>query len=141
MNIDGVSTGIVLDHIQAGKGWEIYNLLGLDKVDCTVAIIQRADSEKYGKKDIIKIDGDVDIDLDILGYFDTKITVNMIRDRALLKKVKLKLPERLTGVIECRNPRCITSVEQEIVHQFWLADPKEKKYRCIYCDSVYKEKK
>lgn len=141
MNIDGVSTGIVLDHIQAGKGWEIYNLLGLDKVDCTVAIIQRASSTKYEKKDIIKIDGDVDIDLDVLGYFDTKITVNMIKDRALLKKVKLKLPERLTGVIECRNPRCITSVEQDIVHQFWLADPENKKYRCIYCDSVYKEKK
>ena len=140
MNIDGVTTGIVLDHIQAGKGWEIYNLLGLDEVDCTVAIIQRAQSTKYGKKDIIKIDGDIDIDLDILGYFDTKITVNMIRDRVLERKVKLKLPEKLTGVLECRNPRCITSVEQEIVHQFWLADPKKKKYRCVYCDSVYEEK-
>ena len=141
MNIDGVTTGIVLDHIQAGKGWEIYNLLRLDKLDCTVAIIQRADSTKYGKKDIIKIDGDVDIDLDILGYFDTKITVNMIRDNKLEKKVKLRLPNRLTGVIECRNPRCITSQEQDIVHQFWLADPVNKKYRCVYCDSVYKEKK
>ena len=141
MNIDGVTTGIVLDHIQAGRGWEIYNLLGLDKVDCTVAIIQRANSTKYGKKDIIKIDGEVDIDLDILGYFDTKITVNKIRDNELEKKLKLRLPEKLTGVIECRNPRCITSVEQDIVHQFWLADPENKKYRCIYCDSVYKEKK
>lgn len=141
MNIDGVSTGIVLDHIQAGEGWEIYNLLGLDKVDCTVAIIQRVQSEKYGKKDIIKIDGDVDIDLDILGYFDDKITVNMIRDRELVKKVHLKLPEKLTGVLECRNPRCITSVEQEIVHQFKLADPEKKSYRCVYCDTIYKEKK
>ena len=141
MNIDGVRTGIVLDHIQAGKGWEIYNLLGLDKLDCTVAIIQRASSTKYDKKDIIKIDGDVDIDLDILGYFDTRITVNMIKDNALQRKVKLKLPEKLTGVIECRNPRCITSVEQDIVHQFWLADREHKKYRCVYCDSVYKEKK
>ena len=141
MNIDGVRTGIVLDHIQAGKGWEIYNLLGLDKVDCTVAIIQRVQSEKYGKKDIIKIDGDVDIDLDILGYFDTKITVKLIKDRELVKKVHLRLPEKLTGVLECRNPRCITSVEQEIVHQFWLADPEKKKYRCVYCDSVYKEKR
>ena len=141
MNLDGVNTGIVLDHIQAGKGWDIYNLLGLDKVDCTVAIIQRVNSTKYGKKDIIKIDGDIDIDLDILGYFDTKITVNKIKDRALLKKVKLKLPEILTGVLECRNPRCITSVEQEIVHQFKLADPVNKKYRCVYCDAVYKEKK
>ena len=83
----------------------------------------------------------MDVDLDILGYFDTKITVNMIRDRELVKKVHLKLPEKLTGVLECRNPRCITSVEQEIVHQFWLADPENKKYRCVYCDAVYEEKK
>ncbi|MBQ6583188.1 MAG: aspartate carbamoyltransferase regulatory subunit [Mogibacterium sp.] len=141
MNIDGVRTGTVLDHIQAGKGWEIYNLLKLDEVDCTVAIIQRANSTKYGKKDIIKIDGDIDIDLDILGYFDTKITVNRIRDSELVEKVKLKLPEKLVGVIECRNPRCITSIEQGIEHQFRLADPERKRYRCIYCDTVYKEKK
>ena len=140
MNIDGVNTGLVLDHIKAGEGWAIYNLLGLDKVDCTVAIIQRVQSGKYGKKDIIKIDGDVDIDLDILGYFDDKITVNMIKDRKLVKKVHLKLPETITGVLECRNPRCITSVEQEIVHQFKLSDPATKKYRCVYCDTVYKEK-
>ena len=135
MNIDGVSTGIVLDHIQAGRGWEIYNLLGLDKLDCTVAIIQRASSTKYGKKDIIKIDGDVDIDLDILGYFDTRITVNRIKDNALLKKVKLKLPERLTGVIECRNPRCITSIEQELPHVFKLTDKEHRVYRCVYCET------
>ena len=140
MNLDGVSTGIVLDHIQAGQGWEIYNLLGLDKLDCTVAIIQRVSSEKYGKKDIIKIDGDVDVDLDILGYFDTNITVNRITGRELFRKIHLKLPETLTGVIECRNPRCITSVEQEIVHKFRLADPENKKYRCVYCDAVYSEK-
>ncbi len=141
MNLDGVTTGIVLDHIQAGQGWEIYNLLGLDKLECTVAIIQRVSSAKYGKKDIIKIDGLVDIDLDVLGYFDTNITVNMIKDNELDRKVHLKLPERLEGIIECRNPRCITSVEQEIVHKFRLADPVNKKYRCVYCDSVYKEKK
>lgn len=139
MNIDGVNTGVVLDHIQAGKGWEIYNLLGLDKVDCTVAIIQRVDSTKYGKKDIIKVDGDVDIDLDILGYFDTKMTVNIVRDRKLVEKVKLKLPETLVGVIECKNPRCITSTEQEIVHKFRLSDPEKGTYRCIYCDVVYKD--
>ena len=120
---------------------EIYNKLKLDKADCTVAIIQRANSTKYGKKDIIKIDGDIDIDLDILGYFDTKITVNRIRDSELVEKVKLKLPEKLVGVIECRNPRCITSIEQGIEHQFRLADPERKRYRCIYCDTVYKEKK
>ncbi len=141
MNIDGVNTGVVLDHIEAGKGWEIYNLLGLDNVDCTVAIIQRVDSTKYVKKDIIKVDGDVDLDLDILGYFDTKMTVNIVRDQKLVEKVKLKLPETLEGVIECKNPRCITSQEQEIVHKFRLSDPENKKYRCIYCDVVYKENK
>ncbi len=141
MNIDGVNTGVVLDHIEAGKGWEIYNLLGLDKVDCTVAIIQRVNSTKYGKKDIIKVDGDVDLDLDILGYFDTKMTVNIVKDHKLVEKVKLKLPQTLTGVIECKNPRCITSQEQEIVHKFRLSDPENKKYRCIYCDVVYKESK
>ena len=141
MNIDGVNTGVVLDHIEAGKGWEIYNLLGLDKVDCTVAIIQRVNSTKYGKKDIIKVDGDVDLDLDILGYFDTKMTVNIVKDHKLVEKVKLKLPQTLTGVIECKNPRCITSQEQEIVHKFRLSDPESKKYRCIYCDVVYKESK
>ena len=141
MNIDGVNTGVVLDHIEAGKGWEIYNLLGIDNVDCTVAIIQRVDSTKYGKKDIIKVDGDVDLDLDILGYFDTKMTVNIVKDQKLVEKVKLKLPETLEGVIECKNPRCITSQEQEIVHKFRLSDPENKKYRCIYCDVVYKENK
>jgi len=141
MNIDGVNTGVVLDHIEAGKGWEIYNLLGLDNVDCTVAIIQRVDSTKYGKKDIIKVDGDVDLDLDILGYFDTKMTVNIVKDQKLVEKVKLKLPETLEGLIECKNPRCITSQEQEIVHKFRLSDPENKKYRCIYCDVVYKENK
>ena len=141
MNIDGVNTGVVLDHIQAGKGWAIYNLLGLDKVDCTVAIIQRVDSTKYGKKDIIKVDGDVKLDLDILGYFDTKMTVNIVKNQELVEKVKLKLPDTLTGVIECKNPRCITSTEQEIVHKFRLADPEKGTYRCIYCDAVHKDKK
>ena len=140
MNIDGVTTGTVLDHIQAGKGWEIYNLLKLDQEECTVAIIQRVNSTKYGKKDIIKIDGDTDIDLDILGYFDTKITVNRVKDGVLVEKVKLKLPERLVGVIECKNPRCITSVESGIEHHFRLADPEKKKYRCVYCDAVYKSR-
>ena len=141
MNIDGVNTGVVLDHIEAGKGWAIYNLLGLDKVDCTVAIIQRVESTKYGRKDIIKVDGDVKLDLDILGFFDKKMTVNIVKDGALVDKVKLKLPETLTGVIKCKNPRCITSIEQEIVHKFKLADPEKGTYRCVYCDAVYKEHK
>ena len=141
MNLDGVTTGTVLDHIQAGTGWEIYNLLKLEQEECTVAIIQRVSSTKYGKKDIIKIDGETDIDLDILGYFDTKITVNKIRDGELVEKIKLRLPEKLTGVIECHNLRCITSVEKSIPHQFRLADREKKRYRCIYCDAVYKERK
>ena len=141
MNIDGVNTGVVLDHIEAGKGWAIYNLLGLDKVDCTVAIIQRVESTKYGRKDIIKVDGDVKLDLDILGFFDKKMTVNIVKDGALVDKVKLKLPETLTGVIKCKNPRCITSIEQEIVHKFKLADPEKGTYRCVYCDAVYKDNK
>ena len=139
MNIDGVTTGIVLDHIQAGKGLEIYNFLKLDKADCTVAIIQRADSTKYGKKDIIKIDGDIPIDCNTLGYLDANITVNRIRDRKLLEKIHLELPELLTDVIRCRNPRCITSAEEGIEHRFRLADRATGKYRCIYCDTVYSD--
>ena len=140
MNIDGVNTGYVLDHIQAGKGLQIYNFLKLDKADCTVAIIQRAESTKYGKKDIIKIDGDIPIDCNTLGYMDSNITVNRIRDRQLLEKIHLELPEYLTDVIKCKNPRCITSVEQEIVHKFRRADREGRKYRCIYCDTEYSEK-
>ena len=140
MNIDGVTTGTVLDHIQAGKGLQIYNLLGLDKAGCTVAIIQNAKSTKYGKKDIIKIDADIPVDLDILGYIDSKITVNRIKDGALVEKVHLAPPETLVGVISCKNPRCITSVEPGIVQKFWLADKEKKRYRCLYCDTLYKEK-
>ena len=136
MNIDGVNTGYVLDHIKAGKGLEIDNFLKLDKADCTVAIIQRASSTKYGRKDIIKIDGDIDIDCDTLGYMDENITVNRIRDRQLLEKIHLELPETLNDVIKCRNPRCITSVE-DIEHRFKLADRERKKYRCVYCDTEY----
>ena len=134
MNIDGVNTGYMLDHIAAGKGFEIYSFLKLDKVDCTVAIIQRADSTKYGKKDIIKIDGDIPIDCESLGYMDPNITVNKIKDGKLLE-----LPETLTDVIKCRNPRCITSIEQGIVHRFRLTDRAAGKYRCIYCDTEYSE--
>lgn len=140
MNIDGVNTGYVLDHIEAGKGLEIYNFLKLDKAECTVAIIQRASSSKYGQKDIIKIDGDMHIDCATLGYMDENITVNRIKDRKLLEKVHLELPELLTGVIECHNPRCVTSAEREIEHQFRLVDRSRKKYRCVYCDTEYVDK-
>ena len=138
MNIDGVNTGIVLDHIKAGKSMMIYELLGLEKLDCCVAIIQNAKSQKYGLKDIIKIDGDIDINLDVLGYIDNNITVNIVKDGNLIKKVHLDLPETLTDVIKCSNPRCITSTEQGILHRFYLADKKHKIYRCCYCDSEYK---
>ena len=138
MNIDGVNTGIVLDHIKAGKSMMIYELLGLEKLNCCVAIIQNAKSEKYGLKDIIKIDGEIDVDVDVLGYIDNNITVNVIKDGKLLKKIHLDLPETLTDVIKCSNPRCITSVEQGIQHKFYLADKEHKIYRCCYCDSEYK---
>lgn len=138
MNIDGVSTGIVLDHIKAGKSMQIYELLRLDKIDNCVAIIQNADSSKYGKKDIIKIDQLIDLDMDVLGYIDSNITVNIVKDGKLYEKKHLELPETLTGVIKCKNPRCITSVEQEIVHKFKLVDKYKKVYRCAYCDAESK---
>ena len=140
MNIDGVNTGIVLDHIKAGKSMQIYELLGLEKLDCCVAIIQNAKSEKYGMKDIIKIDGDIDVNLDVLGYVDNNITVNIVKNGDLIRKVHLDLPETLTDVIRCNNPRCITSTEQGIVHKFYLADREHKSYRCCYCDSEYKRR-
>ncbi|WP_027869845.1 aspartate carbamoyltransferase regulatory subunit [Eubacterium sp. AB3007] len=138
MNIDGVNNGVVLDHIQAGKSNVIYDLMRLDKLKCCVAIIQNADSEKYGKKDIIKVDGDFNIDYQILGYVDDNITVNIVKNGELQEKVHLDLPEELTNVIKCKNPRCITSIEQEIPHRFKLSDKARKSYRCIYCDAEYK---
>ena len=122
MNIDGVKTGIVLDHIKAGKSMQIYELLGLDKINNCVAIIQNADSAKYGKKDIIKIDQIIDLDFDVLGYVDSNITVNIVKDGKLERKHHMELPQTLKNVVKCKNPRCITSVEQEIVHTFKLVD-------------------
>ena len=139
MNIDGVKNGIVLDHIKAGKSMRIYQLLGLDKLDCCVAIIQNVNSSKYGKKDIIKIDTDIEVDLEALGYIDSHITVNYVKDGKLSKKLHLTLPDTLTGIIQCKNPRCITSVEQEIVHKFKLINKEKKVYRCVYCDADYKK--
>lgn len=140
MNIDGVKTGIVLDHIKAGKSMTVYKLLRLDKINNTVAIIQNATSEKYGKKDIIKIDQLIDLDMDVLGYIDSNITVNIVEDGKLVEKKHLELPEKLDDVIICKNPRCITSVEQEIVHSFRLTDREKKIYRCVYCDAEHKVK-
>lgn len=139
MNVDGVRTGIVIDHIPAGKSMEIYRLLHLDKLTCSIAIVQNAQSTKYGKKDIIKIDENISLNLDVLGFVDPDITVNMIQDGQLTKKKHLELPGTLTGVIRCKNPRCITTVEQEIVHSFKLTDRDKRQYSCVYCDTAYKE--
>ena len=141
MNIDGVNTGIVLDHIKAGKSMEIYNYLRLDKLDCSVAVVQNVRSSKYGKKDIIKIDDEIEMDFEMLGYIDSNITINRVKDGKLQKKEHLELPETLTDVIKCKNPRCITSTEQEITHIFKLADREKKIYRCAYCDVEHKEYK
>ena len=134
MKIGHIENGIVLDHISAGNGMNIYNVLNLDKLDCTVALIKNADSPKMGKKDIIKISTHMDIDLDILGYLDPGITVNVIRDGEVAEQRHLELPQKVVGVIKCKNPRCITSVEREIVHEFKLTDPSKGVYRCIYCE-------
>ena len=138
MRIGHIENGIVLDHITAGNGMNIYNVLNLGKLDCTVALIKNADSPKMGKKDIIKISTMLDIDLDVLGYLDPGITVNVIRDGEVAEQKKLALPERVVGVIKCKNPRCITSVEQEIVHEFKLTDRNKGTYRCIYCEHAAK---
>ena len=138
MIIGQIKDGIVLDHITAGKAMDIYNVLKLGELDCTVAMIKNADSPKLGKKDIIKISTLMDLDLDVLGYLDPGITVNVIRDHKVAERRKLALPERVVGVIKCKNPRCITSVEQEIVHEFKLTDRKKGVYRCIYCEQAAK---
>ena len=138
MKIGHIENGIVLDHITPGNGMNIYNVLNLGKLDCTVALIKNADSPKMGKKDIIKISTQLDIDTDILGYLDPGITVNIIHDGEVVDRRHLELPERVVGVIKCKNPRCITSVEQEIVHEFKLTDRKKQVYRCIYCEQQAK---
>ena len=136
MIIGQIKDGIVLDHITAGRAMEIYNILGLGKLDCTVAMIRNAESNKKGSKDIIKIGQVIDLDFDILGYIDPGITVNIIENGELAKRQHLSLPEKVTGIIKCKNPRCISSTEQELVHEFRLVNPEKKIYRCIYCDST-----
>ena len=134
MIIGQIKDGIVLDHITAGRGMEIYKILNLDKIRGTVAMIERASSPKMGRKDIIKVDEIIDLDFEILGYMDPGITVNIIKDGEVAERIKLALPERIVDVLKCKNPRCITSTEQEIVHEFKLTDPEKQVYRCIYCD-------
>ena len=137
MNIDSIINGIVIDHITAGRGMEIYNLLNLRSLDCMVALITNANSEKMGRKDIIKIDAPIELDTDALGYVDPGVTVSIIADGKTIEKKKLDLPEELEGVLHCRNPRCITSTEQELAPVFKLTDRAKREYRCIYCESKF----
>ncbi len=141
LNISGLNEGIVLDHIQAGRSMDIYFKLGLDRLDCQIAIIKNARSRKMGRKDIIKIDGGLDlVNLDVLGYIDHNITINIIRDGQIIEKKRVRMPKKITNVIFCKNPRCITSIEQELPHVFYLADEEKEVYRCIYCDEKYSKK-
>lgn len=138
MNIDSIKNGIVIDHITAGQGMRIYNLLGLDSLNCSVALIKNVSSRKMGKKDIIKIDSDFDVDTDILGYVDPDVTVNIIKDGKTVEKKSIALPEKLTGVLTCKNPRCISATEQELPQIFKLTDRARRVYRCIYCETKAK---
>jgi len=136
MNIDSILNGVVIDHIKAGRSMQIYHLLGLDQLDCPVALITNAHSGKMGRKDIIKVDSEnVDIDLDIIAIIDPEATVNIIRDGQLVEKKNLELPREIRDVLKCKNPRCITSVEQDLVHVFRLTDKKTGTYRCLYCET------
>lgn len=135
MIIDAISNGIVIDHISAGKAMELYNILGLDKLDCSVALLKNVSSGKYVRKDIIKIDQILELDWDVIGYVDPAITINIIKDGVRVEKRQLKLPERITNVIRCKNPRCITSVEQELPQVFELSDREKRVYRCRYCET------
>ena len=135
MNIDSVRNGVVIDHITAGNGARLYELLGLDSLTCTVAFIRNVPSKKMGRKDIIKVDGDVSLNLDVIGYVDPAATVNMIRDGELVEKRTIEMPLQLINVIKCKNPRCITSCEQELDHIVRLTDREKKVYRCIYCET------
>lgn len=138
LNVGKIEEGFVLDHIAAGQSLVIYHLLQLDKLDCTVAIIKNAKSNKMGKKDILKVECDIDLlNLDVLGFIDHNITVNVIKDGEIVDKKDLSLPKEIKNVIQCKNPRCITSIEQELPHIFVLSDEKKEVYRCKYCEEKY----
>ena len=136
MNIDSIQNGVVLDHIQAGKSMDIYRYLHLDRLDCSVAIIKNVRSGHMAKKDIIKIDSPMDLDLDVLGYIDASITVNIIRNGKLVEKKHLELPQKLVNIVRCKNPRCITVAEPQLDAIFLLSDPERHTYRCAYCDTA-----
>ena len=138
LNIDSIQNGIVIDHIQAGKGMRIYELLELDKLDCCVALIKNARSSKMGRKDIIKIEGDLAINFDVLGFIDNNITVCTIKNGELVKKENIVLPRRIKNVVKCKNPRCITSTEENLDQIFVIREKKAHRYRCLYCEQAYK---
>lgn len=138
MNIDSIKNGYVIDHIKAGKAMEIYEALNLNKLDCQIAIISNAKSKKMGKKDIIKIDKKIDIDFDKLGFIDPEVTVNIVKDDKIIEKKKISLPEKIVNVVNCKNPRCITSVERELDQVFILTDKINSVYRCKYCEMSLK---
>ena len=140
MNIDSIQNGIVIDHITAGRGMRLYELLHLDELDCSVAIIKNVTSKKMGKKDIIKVDSATHINMDVIGFVDPQATVNIIRGSELIRKGCIEMPQELTNVIKCMNPRCITTTEQELDHVFRLTDPENKIYRCIYCETKAERK-
>ena len=140
MNIDSIQNGVVLDHIQAGKGMDVYKYRRLDQLDCQVAIIKNARSGHMGKKDIIKIDSPMEVDLDVLGYIDSNITVNIIRNGVRVEKKHLKLPRKLVNIIHCKNPRCITVSEPQLDAIFLLSDEDKHTYRCAYCDTEKRRK-
>lgn len=140
MNIDSIKNGYVIDHIKAGNAMKIYGLLNLNELDCQVAIITNAKSKKTGRKDIIKIDRDIEIDLDKLGFIDSNVTVNIVKDNTIVEKRKLTLPERIVNVAKCQNPRCITSIEKTLDQVFNLTDKENEVYRCKYCEMSLKKK-
>lgn len=135
MNIDSIKNGYVIDHIKAGNGMKIYNYLNLDELDCAVAIIKNVKSKKMDKKDIIKIDEAIDLNTDVLGYIDSDITINIVKDSKIIKKYHPELPKELRNIVKCKNPRCITTIEQEIDQVFILTDKENKVYRCKYCET------
>ena len=135
MNIDSIQNGVVIDHITAGSGMKLYKLLELDKLDVSVALIKNVASKKMGKKDIIKIDADIPVNFDVIGFVDPEATVNVIKNGRLIEKRSIDMPETLTNVIKCKNPRCITSSEQELDHIFEITDKENKEYRCLYCET------
>lgn len=137
LKITTITRGIVINHIKAGNGLKIFDFLKLDEADFTVALIMNASSNKLGRKDIIKIENVIDIDLTMLGFLDPNMTVNIIENEQIIDKIKLTLPQKLEGIISCKNPRCITRDERDAVHRFVLLDKEKGAYKCDYCDHIY----